>query len=144
LNSKENNPQQASIENLIPASPITDTTNNNSIPIVEIKDINEEVDEYIPTDPINIINLESEELDQIDIPIIPTYMEAKAKGIALPVLNLELHVFSIDPENSFVRINSRSFREGEYMSPEGVSIIEINESGVIGEFQSQGFLLSLD
>ena len=35
LNSKENNPQQASIENLIPASPITDTTNNNSIPIVE-------------------------------------------------------------------------------------------------------------
>jgi general secretion pathway protein B len=73
---------------------------------------------------------------------VPTFAELSLDGsIALPPLNLELHVYSDEPAQRFVYINTTKYREGEQIS-EGPIVEEINPLGVILTHQSRRFLLT--
>jgi general secretion pathway protein B len=60
-----------------------------------------------------------------------------------PELRLELHVYSDRPEQRFVFINSRKYREGEVLQ-EGPSVEQIRADGVVLNQQGRRFLLPRD
>ncbi len=140
LKDEVNQPQISSIE--IPKQELFNTEISNQD--ISTSRVIEDLTDISISESVNENNFQSEFMIDTVEEIIPTYMELKAQGISLPNLNIELHVFSSVDDNSFVRINSRSFREGDYISPEGISIVEINESGVITQFQGKTFLLTLN
>jgi general secretion pathway protein B len=73
---------------------------------------------------------------------VPTFAELSLDGsLSLPALNLELHVYSDQPAQRFVYINTAKYREGEQIS-EGPIVEEINPLGVILTHQSRRFLLT--
>jgi general secretion pathway protein B len=60
-----------------------------------------------------------------------------------PELRLELHVYSDRPEQRFVFINSRKYREGEVLQ-EGPSVEQIRADGVVLSQHGRRFLLPRD
>jgi general secretion pathway protein B len=73
----------------------------------------------------------------------PTMAEVLARGVAVPPLTLELHVFSSQAEQRFVRINSGSYKEGERLD-EGPTVEAITEDGVVLRYLNENFLLLSD
>lgn len=58
----------------------------------------------------------------------------------MPELRLTMHVFSREPENRFVLVNSERFREGDEVAP-GVRLAEINREGAVLDYRQYRFLL---
>jgi general secretion pathway protein B len=70
-------------------------------------------------------------------------IEARATGLAVPELTLELHVYSPEPARRFAFINSRKYVEGETLQ-DGPRVEEITSEGAILSFAGQNFLLPAD
>ena len=76
--------------------------------------------------------------------LIPNIHEVRANGIImLPELRLDMHVYSVAPEDRFVFINMVKQREGTRLS-EGPVVAEITPEGVVLNFQGTLFLLPHD
>lgn len=60
---------------------------------------------------------------------------------ALGPLNLDLHVFGDRPERRFVLINSRRYRQGDWLA-EGPLLESIDPDGVVLSYRGQRFTLS--
>ena len=73
---------------------------------------------------------------------LPRADDMAARG-ALPELRLELHVWSTKPQERFVFVNGRRYREGD-TTAEGASVEEITSEGVIMNSGGNRFLLSRD
>jgi general secretion pathway protein B len=73
----------------------------------------------------------------------PTMAQVVARGVSVPPLTLELHVFSTQADQRFVRINSESYREGERLN-EGPTVEAITEEGVVLNYLNENFLLLSD
>ena len=69
-------------------------------------------------------------------PQIPTHLFQQLSGN----LRLDVHVFSDQPQKSFVLINMRKYRQGEKLQ-EGAQLDEITPEGVILSFSGQRFKL---
>ncbi|MEN8763519.1 MAG: general secretion pathway protein GspB [Thiogranum sp.] len=69
-------------------------------------------------------------------PQIPSHLFQQLNGS----LRLDVHVFSDQPQKSFVLINMRKYREGEKLQ-EGPQLDEITAEGVILSFNGQRFRL---
>jgi general secretion pathway protein B len=61
-------------------------------------------------------------------------------ALNIPLLNLDLHVYSAQPAGRFVVINARKYREGEQLT-EGPTIERITSNGVVLSSQGQRFNL---
>jgi len=66
--------------------------------------------------------------------------EARAEGVAVPELTLELLVYSDDPARRFVYINSTKYAEGDALA-EGPRLVEITPEGALLIYRGQEFLL---
>jgi general secretion pathway protein B len=73
---------------------------------------------------------------------LPRADEMTANG-AVPELRLELHVWSTKPQERFVFINGRRYREGDATAA-GPTVVEITGDGVIMNLNGNRFLLSRD
>jgi general secretion pathway protein B len=73
---------------------------------------------------------------------LPQADEMTARG-AVPEMRLELHVWSTKPQERFVFVNGRRYREGE-TTAEGAAVEEITRDGVIMNSGGNRFLLSRD
>ena len=73
---------------------------------------------------------------------LPLADEIAARS-GLPELRLELHVYSTRPQDRFVFINSRKYREGE-TTQEGATVKQITSDGVVLEAHGSRFLLPRD
>lgn len=73
---------------------------------------------------------------------LPRADDMAARG-ALPELRLELHVWSTKPQERFVFVNGRRYREGD-ATAEGATVEEITREGVIMNSGGNRFLLSRD
>jgi general secretion pathway protein B len=67
-------------------------------------------------------------------------LEARAAGLPVPELALELLVFSEDPRQRFVYINGTKYVEGETLS-EGPRLTEISPDGAVLTFNGRIFML---
>jgi general secretion pathway protein B len=73
---------------------------------------------------------------------LPTAEQLMGSGsLNIPVLNLDLHVYSDTPAGRFVIINSRKYKEGAQLS-EGPKVESITTDGVILSNQGRRFTLS--
>lgn len=61
-------------------------------------------------------------------------------GLNLPILNLDLHVYSEKPGSRFVVISSRKYKEGGQLS-EGPTVESITRDGVVLAYQGRRFTL---
>jgi general secretion pathway protein B len=71
---------------------------------------------------------------------LPRADDMAARG-ALPELRLELHVWSTKPQERFVFVNGRRYREGD-TTADGATVEEITREGVIMNSGGNRFLLS--
>ena len=71
---------------------------------------------------------------------LPRADDMAARG-ALPELRLELHVWSTKPQERFVFVNGRRYREGD-ATADGATVEEITREGVIMNSGGNRFLLS--
>ena len=72
---------------------------------------------------------------------LPTLMELRANGrLQLPDLHVDVHVYSSTPQDRFVFINMRKYREQARLQ-EGPLLTEIRQDGVVLEYQGSKFLL---
>ena len=62
-------------------------------------------------------------------------------GLSIPMLNLDLHVYSEKAANRFVVISSRKYKEGGQLT-EGPTVESITRDGVILAYQGRRFTLS--
>jgi general secretion pathway protein B len=62
-------------------------------------------------------------------------------GLSIPMLNLDLHVYSEKAANRFVVISSRKYKEGGQLT-EGPTVESITRDGVILAYQGQRFTLA--
>ena len=62
-------------------------------------------------------------------------------GLNIPLLNLDLHVYSEKAANRFVVISARKYKEGGQLT-EGPTVESITKDGVILAYQGQRFTLS--
>ena len=62
---------------------------------------------------------------------------------ALPPINVDVHVYSDDPEKRFVLVNSRPYREGDRLD-EGPFLETISEQGTILSYQGQRFMIPVN
>jgi len=65
---------------------------------------------------------------------------ARAAGMSVPELTLELLVYSEEPRQRFVYINAEKYIEGDTLS-EGPRLIEIAADGAVLMYNGQTFLL---
>jgi len=73
--------------------------------------------------------------------LYPTFQEVRVRGaINLPDLHLDIHVFSVNPDDRFVFVNMAKLREGSTMA-EGPVVAEITPGGVVLRHEGQLFLL---
>lgn len=73
--------------------------------------------------------------------VYPTMQEVIVSGrVSLPVLHLDIHVFSDTPADRFVFINMSKYREGSHIA-EGPLIKEITPDGAVLVHQGVTFLL---
>lgn len=73
---------------------------------------------------------------------LPTLDELRAAGIALPALQLNLHVYDPAPAYRSVLLNGIRLREGEY-TPDGVKVDRITPTGVVLEASERRFRLEV-
>jgi general secretion pathway protein B len=74
-----------------------------------------------------------------DLPTIEQLIGSGALNI--PMLNLDLHVYSAKPSGRFVVINSRKYKEGGQLT-EGPTVERITGDGVVLTNQGRRFTLS--
>jgi len=79
---------------------------------------------------------------QAQVSQLPLADDMTARG-ALPEMRLELHVWSTRPQERFVFVNGRRYREGD-TTAEGATVEEITREGVIMNSGGNRFLLSRD
>lgn len=73
---------------------------------------------------------------------LPTAEQLIGSGVLkIPMLNLDLHVYSEKPTSRFVVITSRKYKEGGQLT-EGPTVESITRDGVILAYQGQRFTLS--
>ncbi len=73
-----------------------------------------------------------------------TVSEALLDGsLSITPLHLDIHVYSDNPSERFVFINTSRYTEGERIS-EGPTVASINKQGVILNYQGRDYLLSRD
>lgn len=73
---------------------------------------------------------------------LPTAEQLMGSGaLNVPMLNLDLHVYSEAPAGRFVVINSRKYKEGGQLT-EGPTVESITKDGVILSHQGRRFTLS--
>jgi general secretion pathway protein B len=77
----------------------------------------------------------------IDTAGLPRYQDLVSSGVALPTLQLNLHVHDAQPANRYVLLNGVKLREGEF-TPEGVKVLQIVPAGVVLEMRGQRFFLA--
>ncbi len=82
-------------------------------------------------------------VDASRIAAAPNMMELIATGVSLPVLALELHVYSTTPAQRLVRINGASYREGDSLG-DGPDVVSITPEGVVLNQRGQYFLLTAE
>jgi general secretion pathway protein B len=73
---------------------------------------------------------------------MPGADEVIARG-GVPPLHLHLHVYANDPQQRFVFINSRKYREGDTLA-EGPVVEQITTEGAVLNFRGSRFRLSND
>lgn len=67
-------------------------------------------------------------------------LQARAAGLGVPELRLELLVYSPEPAQRFVFINGSKYVEGETLA-DGPRLIEVSPEGAILSYTGQNFLL---
>jgi general secretion pathway protein B len=71
---------------------------------------------------------------------MPGADELTARG-TLPALHLDLHVYATQPQQRFIFVNSRKYREGETLA-EGPVVEQITTDGAVLSFRGSRFKLS--
>jgi general secretion pathway protein B len=71
---------------------------------------------------------------------VPTMQELLARGVTLPALVLNMHVYDPAPDSRFVLVNGRRLREGDEL-PDGMRVERITPSGVVLNARGRRFLL---
>lgn len=71
---------------------------------------------------------------------MPGADELTARG-TLPALHLDLHVYAAQPQQRFIFVNSRKYREGEALA-EGPVVEQITTDGAVLNFRGSRFKLS--
>lgn len=71
---------------------------------------------------------------------LPGADELTARG-TLPALHLDLHVYAAQPQQRFIFVNSRKYREGETLA-EGPQVEQITADGAVLNFRGSRFKLS--
>jgi len=74
---------------------------------------------------------------------LPTYTQMMLDGEIGFALKMDVHVYSETPAERFVFINTVRYREGDQLK-DGAFVREINELGVVMEYQGRNFLLARD
>ena len=93
--------------------------------------------------PVSAVRMEPPEPLPSSVVYAPSLSELLATGTNLPNLQLELHVFSPNPTERFVFINSSRYGEGDILQ-EGPQVIAITIDGVILSYAGQNFMLQRD
>ena len=93
--------------------------------------------------PVSAVRMEPPETLPSSVVYAPSLSELLATGTNLPNLQLELHVFSPNPTERFVFINSSRYGEGDILQ-EGPQVITITIDGVILSYAGQNFMLQRD
>jgi len=73
---------------------------------------------------------------------MPGADEVSARG-GMPVLHLDLHVYATQPQQRFVFVNSRKYKEGDTLA-EGPVVEQITPDGAVLSFRGSRFRLSND
>ncbi|MEO7774478.1 MAG: general secretion pathway protein GspB [Steroidobacteraceae bacterium] len=71
---------------------------------------------------------------------LPSRDDLVSGGVQLPALHLTFHVYSPQPAERYVLINTSRLREGDSM-PDGMRVERITESGVVLSWRGQRFRL---
>jgi len=93
--------------------------------------------------PVSAVRMEPPRTLPGSVVSAPSLSELIATGSNLPNLQLELHVFSPNPAERFVFINSSRYGEGDILQ-EGPQVITITIDGVILSYAGQNFMLRRD
>jgi general secretion pathway protein B len=72
-------------------------------------------------------------------PDLPTIDDVALQG-GVPEMHIDLHVYSTNPQERFVFVNKRKYREGETLQ-EGPRVEEITRNGVVLSQQGRRFIL---
>jgi len=73
---------------------------------------------------------------------LPTADEVSARG-GLPELHLDLHVYATAPQQRFIFVNSRKYREGDALQ-EGPVVEQITSTGAVLSYRGARFKLTND
>jgi general secretion pathway protein B len=73
-------------------------------------------------------------------PDLPTIDDVALQGGGLPEMHVDLHVYASNPQERFVFVNKRKYREGDTLQ-EGPRVEEITRSGVVLNQQGRRFVL---
>ena len=76
----------------------------------------------------------------LDSDSLPSAQELRYAGVALPELQLNLHVYDPAPAHRSVLLNGQRMREGEYTG-NGVKVERITPAGVVLEAGGRRFRL---
>ena len=77
----------------------------------------------------------------IDTGSLPRYQDLVSAGVALPAIQLNLHVHDAQPASRYVLLNGVKLREGE-STPDGLKVLQIVPSGVALEMRGQRFFMN--
>lgn len=72
---------------------------------------------------------------------LPSAQDLRAAGVALPNLQLNLHVYDATSTRRYVLLNGVRLGEGEF-TPDGVKVEQITPDGVVLDASGRRFLLS--
>lgn len=72
---------------------------------------------------------------------LPTAQELQAQGVALPELQLNLHIYDPEPVHRSILLNGQRLREGEF-TPGGVRVERITEQSVVLEAAGRRFRIA--
>lgn len=75
-----------------------------------------------------------------DLDNLPTQRDLQNRGITLPPLLLNLHVYDPTPSLRYVMLNGLRLKEGDF-TPDGIKVEAVTEGGVVLEARGQRFLL---
>ena len=76
------------------------------------------------------------------VAVMPTADEVTARG-SVPPLHLDLHVYVAQPQQRFIFVNSRKYKEGDTLA-EGPLVEQITPDGAVLNFQGSRFRLAND
>jgi general secretion pathway protein B len=72
---------------------------------------------------------------------LPSMLELRAAGVALPELQLNLHIYDPAPLHRSVLLNGQRMREGEF-TPDGVKVERITPQAVVLEASGRRFRIN--